>query len=365
MNIFNLAVPKDSISMVFDPFSGLENYKTTLYMYKTKIELVDKDNDATAYIALDLNSKKHKMIQRIFNVKYGTYLLTFLNADFSSAESAYNTFFAYYGLEGFNDIEDFSKKYATEYMARYTSVKNFLDYYNKAFEFVRTDYIKFQKNLCQTVDFVFNLHNNKESLNVDKYSKFLAYSSAVDLLGQSSKLITLSMVNGLSDKISPTMSAKEIEKLAQDISNKKINDVIGYVYESKSHFTLAYIALTDLLQNFNKNISVCKNCGRYFIQYSGKEIYCELNNVDGSPTCKSYASRKAYDIKVEQDIAELTYKREYQKRITRLYRANDLIKVKVRSDFEKWRIKAKNQLSLYRDGKITSEEFCKWIENYK
>ena len=53
--------------------------------------------------------------------------------------------------------------------------------------------------------------------------------------------------------------------------------------------------------------------GRYYLQYSGKEIYCELPNQDGSPTCKSYASRKAYDIKIVEDIAELAYKREYQR----------------------------------------------------
>ena len=64
------------------------------------------------------------------------------------------------------------------------------------------------------------------------------------------------------------------------------------------------------------------------MQNSGKEIYCELPNLDGSATCKSYASRKIYDNKITEDIAELTYKREYQR-------------------------------------KITSDEFCNWIEKNK
>lgn len=55
-----------------------------------------------------------------------------------------------------------------------------------------------------------------------------------------------------------------------------------------------------------------------------------MPNIDGSPTCKSYASRKAYDNKIEEDIAELTYKREYQRRITQVYRADSIKKPKMK-----------------------------------
>ena len=37
MNIFNVNVPKDSLSMIFDEFNGVENYNTTLYLHKSKI----------------------------------------------------------------------------------------------------------------------------------------------------------------------------------------------------------------------------------------------------------------------------------------------------------------------------------------
>ena len=46
MNIFNVNVPKDSLSMIFDEFNGVENYNTTLYLHKSKIvydeELVEE-----------------------------------------------------------------------------------------------------------------------------------------------------------------------------------------------------------------------------------------------------------------------------------------------------------------------------------
>ena len=48
MNIFNVNVPKDSISMIFDEFNGVENYNTTLYLHKSKIIYDEEDNKYTA-----------------------------------------------------------------------------------------------------------------------------------------------------------------------------------------------------------------------------------------------------------------------------------------------------------------------------
>lgn len=367
MNIFNINVPKDRISMIFDAFHDAENYSTTLYLHKSKITLADEDNEYSAQVELDLrpDTQKDKMVKQMFNKDYGSFMLTFLNADFSSAENAYNTFFVYYGLEGLNYIDEIKAKYPIEYTARYVSTKKFLDYYNKAFDLVNTDYIKFQNDIRKTVDFVFNLHGNTSSLNVDKYSKFKAYSAVVDLMHQFSSQIHLGIVKCLPKEMPSKMTIEQVEKLAYDIDNRNIDDVVGYVYESSSHFALVYIALNDLIQNSKRNISVCQNCGRYYLQYSGKEVYCELPNTDGSPTCKSYASRKAYDNKIVEDEAELAYKREYQRRITQVYRANEPKKPIMRKEYNTWKAKARKQLKLYRENKITKEEFCDWIEKSK
>lgn len=368
MNLFNISVPKDRISMIFDAFGNVENYSTTLYLHKSKITFVEEGNLYSAQLEIDFeqDTKKDKMVRQILNKDYGSFILTFLNADFTTAENAYNTFFVYYGLEGFNFIDEIKEKYPIEYTARYVSTKKFLDYYNKAFELVKTDYIKFQKDISNTVDFVFNLHGSQNSEDLDRVSKFMAYSTAVDLLGQFTSEIRLGIVKLSYDEIpSKFTNIKQVEKLAYDIANKKISNTVGYVYESTSHFALAYVALNDLIQNSKRNISICQNCGRYYLQYSGKEVYCELSNLDGSPSCKSYASRKAYDNKIEEDVAELTYKREYQRRITQVYRADSIKKPLMRKDFKDWKLKAREQLKLYRENKITEEQFCTWIEENK
>ena len=77
---------------------------------------------------------------------------------------------------------------------------------------------------------------------------------------------------------------------------------------------------------------------------------------------KSYASRKAYDNKIVEDEAELAYKREYQRRITQVYRADKDNKLIIKVEFLAWKENAREQLKLYRENKITKEEFCEWIE---
>lgn len=367
MNIFNIAVPKDSISMIFDPIRDLENYSTTLFSYKSKLELADKDNEYSKHVVIDLNKKDKnaKMIELMCNQNYGTFLLDFLNADFSSEESAYNTFFVYYGIEGIDPWDDVKRTYPIDYSTRYVSTKKFLDYYHKAYEYLSMDYIKYQEDLRKTVDFVFDLHEYKSKSTIDKYSKFMAYSLAIKLKNNFFSSVRLGINSFIEEDLPSRMSVKELEKLALDIENKKIKDFIVYIYESTSFFTLTYIALNNLIQNTKRNISVCQNCGRYYLQYSWKEIYCELPNQDGSPTCKSYASRKAYDIKIEEDVAELTYKREYQRRMTKIYRAEEITKPIMRKQFLSWKLKARTQLKQYRDGTITADEFCNWIEENK
>lgn len=57
MNLFNIAVPKDSISMIFYPNYDGENYSTTLFLHKFKLKLAEEDNKYSQHVVLDLNKK--------------------------------------------------------------------------------------------------------------------------------------------------------------------------------------------------------------------------------------------------------------------------------------------------------------------
>lgn len=78
-----------------------------------------------------------------------------------------------------------------------------------------------------------------------------------------------------------------------------------------------------------------------------------------------FSSQIHVSIKKSLDVAELAYKREYQRRITQVYRANEDNKLITKVEFLAWKENARKQLKLYRENKITKEEFCEWIEKNK
>ena len=230
---------------------------------------------------------------------------------------------------------------------------------------IKEKYIDFQFKLKRIVDYVYNLNDFQEGKISDKYAKLMAISRILNITDYTSFIRLSQYPNG---KINEDNSnnIKYIDKIATQIANKESNIGVMKHYASKSHLALAYIALTDLVIYGKRNLSICQNCGRYYLQYSGKEVYCDLPNQDGSPSCKDFASRKVYADKVTEDIAELTYKREYQRRITKVYRApDDDKKDSLQKEYSEWRVAAREQLLRYRNGEISSAEFMNWIEEHK
>lgn len=350
---------KGELSIIFNPFENTEKYNTLLYLHKSRIAVTEKNGKYKSYVqvALERDDKSGRLQNPIINSDYGTFLISFLNADFSTAENAYYSFFIYYGIEGTIDDTDLKETNTQIYNTRYASTKDFLNYYNETFKLIKEKYIEYQHKLKDIVDYTYSLNRFKDENNIDKYAKFVSYSIYSKITTYFKPKVDFSIYD------EERINSKHINNL-QQINNFSNLDIFN-MYSSNSNLALGYIALMDLVKFGKRNLSICQNCGRYYLQYSGKEVYCDLQNADGSPSCKSYASRKAYDERVTEDIAESTYKREYQRRITQVYRADKKVKTQTKMEFTKWKMNARIVLKQYRDNKITSEEFCEWIEKNK
>ena len=64
-------------------------------------------------------------------------------------------------------------------------------------------------------------------------------------------------------------------------------------------------------------------------------------------------------------LHNVSYKREYQRRITKIYRAHDDKKDFLQKEYSEWRVGAREQLLRYRNGEISGAEFMDWIEKNK
>ena len=367
MNIFNINVQKEELSMIFDSFRDAENYSTMLYLHKSKILFEDESDIYSAYIKVDLEQdiKKDKLVKQIINREYGSFLTTFLNADFTTVENAYNTFFVYYGLEGTSLDSRIETIDSNLYTKRYVSTKQFLKFYDKTYELIKDKYIEFQQKIREIIDYVYNLNQYKTGLNIDKYSKLMAYSLYVDIASYLRAEVGLRILSDDSVTVFKLKTLRQVDRLANKIAEGISNIGAMTVYSSNSHLSLIYTALNDLIKSSSRNFSICQNCGRYYLQHSGKEVYCDLPNLDNSPTCKTFASRKAYEERVVEDEAELAYKREYQRRITQVYRTDKESKLSRKEEFINWKVKARKELKKYRENKISSYDFCDWIEKNK
>lgn len=96
------------------------------------------------------------------------------------------------------------------------------------------------------------------------------------------------------------------------IEDKEPNLELHNVYTSKKLRSICFLVLDLLAKQENLPIKICQNCGRYFIPtFRQNEIYCDLENVDGSSTCREKGS---YEIlikillkenKIENDFLEI------------------------------------------------------------
>lgn len=228
-------------------------------------------------------------------------LINFLNADFSSFESAYNTFFYAYGFEL---IKEYTPYIYSKFVA-YTIKHSELYTYSQDVEVILDNYI--------------NIHNHHHN--------------------------------------------KSIEHLIKGIEEKDQNLELHNVYTSTKLRSICFTILDQLVRQENLPIKTCQICGRYFIPtFRQNEIYCDLKNVDGSATCRDKGASETYKKSLESNPALLLYRRTYQQKVMTVYRNKENKQLK--KDFDKWKKEAQEKIKLFKKGKLDKDILYNWmIEN--
>lgn len=101
---------KDSFNIWFNKERIKEFYTTSVILYKTTFNHNPNNKFPNIILKLDESTGEIFFTSANFNAPfeetYGTFLIRFINSNFSSFETAYNTFFCFYG---FSILEDFYK----------------------------------------------------------------------------------------------------------------------------------------------------------------------------------------------------------------------------------------------------------------
>lgn len=353
-----------------------EYYATPLYLYNVLRKDTDKENDeekkqdeTRVYLELEkdisktkLNKKKEVIRQpSTIYIHYaesiGSLLINFLNADFSSFQSAYNTFFYAYGFELIKEYTPYIYSKADEYITDVEFMKMLEDIYNTSLD----DLLECQDNFKKCVDFVYNLNGNEELKEHNTYSKFVAYTIKHNELYTYSQDVEVILDNYIN--IHNHHHNKSIEHLIKGIEEKDPNLELHNVYTSTKLRSICFIILDQLVRQENLSIKTCQICGRYFIPtFRQNEIYCDLKNVDGSPTCRDKGASETYKKSLESNPALLLYRRTYQQKVMAVYRNKENKQLK--KDFDKWKKEAQEKIKLFKKGKLDEDTLYNWmIEN--
>ena len=354
----------DDFYIWFDLEEKKEHYATPLYLYNVKRDRIDPNDETRLYLKLEkdisktkLNKKKEIIRQpSTIYIHYvesiGAILINFLNADFTNYETAYNTFFYAYGYELVKDYVPYS----------YTQKDKFID--NVEFKRIIKDiydtgsdkFIEWQENFRKCVDFVYNLNGNEELKEEDKLAKFIAYTIKDNdfyTYSQEIEIITDTYIN-----IHNKYHNETLKNLIDRIKNKDQELELHNVYTSKNLTSICFAVLDQIVRHENLQIKTCLNCGRYFIpNYRQNEIYCDLANVDQSPTCKEKGANEQYKKNLENNKAQALYRRIYRQKFMIAQRNKD--SKTIQKEFEQWKREAKDKVNKMKKGKLTEERSFK------
>lgn len=139
---------------------------------------------------------------------------------------------------------------------------------------------------------------------------------------------------------------------------------VPYSFSSKMYSDILFISFREFV-NTKKNIYVqkCENCGRYFIPSTAHDTkYCDFL-FDGKKTCKQIGIEKAYLDNLDKDVLLKKYRSRYQslsKSAGTSSKNSKAIKM-----YEYYKKTGPVMQKRYKDGKISGKIFEEWIESTK
>lgn len=350
----------------FNPDNKEEYYSTPLYMYKTTTY-----NDMEVHrrhIVQEKDFYNHKPSKKeptpkhptsiffSYVEQFGMFLINLLNADFSTFDGAYNTFFYRYGFELLKEYVPYKELENT-----YSSEEALVRIMKRVYEDSFIELKEIQHNFKECVDFIYNLNGNT-SLEGSKYnSKFIAF-----LITRQNDLYTYS---SNIEVILDTYSNKDLEhrkytlgELTKQLDKDESLIKMINVYTSEKLSNIALVVLDQMVKNYNLPIKKCQYCNRYFIpSIRQDELYCDLPNEDGK-SCREKGAKQTYKQNLEKIPALLEYRKAYQKKFMEVSRSNGNKKLK--KDFDSWKQVAQGKIKDFKQGNITEDELYNWmIEN--
>lgn len=317
---FNDDIEKLKGYIVFEPTSAIENYDLSL------LDFISYDFD-------------------VFN----DYLLFFINFFDYFIDRLDNKDIKHIEIDTLypvQEIIEIAKKY-------YKKEKNTLIYYQSIFKKC-IHFVYCIDNLFDLSDLTlkqrFFLYNQ---LYQDTFKEFSHDFHTTDLLEYQYDNFPLKKEEiQLEDVYTLINTIKNIDPTGKHLTNL-------HQFVANNLFTSFYITLFNILAINKSHIKLCNNCKRYFLTLKDNVAYCD-RIITNNQTCKDIGNKEYQKRKQENDDAYRKYRTIGTRKKTRASRNPEIDMYQ--KDLEQYRKIGKQMYKDVCDGKISNEEFAKWVD---
>lgn len=348
---------KDKLTIWFNSKNRKEFYYAPILRYKTSIVCVFDNNFQSIRLTNKQdNNKIYYSTQEIpnpYEEEFGTFLIRYLNADFSSFEKSYYTFFCYYG---FSILKKSSENIPINTSFEFENI--FFETYEPFFIKLKPLLNKIQKMYRMCVNYIYDLDDNSH-IDYTTIEKFTSYVVQNNLFNYSKDINIFNLEQFSKKAFSLDPKYSNPKQIRQTLQLGTVDFENSPIYSSNSFNDLIFISLLECVKNKNLRIKKCQNCSKYFVSYKITEKYCNITYFPGEVTCKKKGATQFYT-KRKQNVEWLkNYRNEYQRRLMQAKRIND---TKLKEAFEKWKKEARNKINKYKNNEISKDELFEWLQ---
>ncbi len=359
------------------------------------LSLIDKNVPPIPENLLFIRNIKKVDLDLILNYEYrkmalGDNLIEFLNLEFNNFNDFFKFFCTFFFIYLDRVPEEQLNKIFKEFDKNVINIgsnkpihianKELLKQCAESFyESEKDSLIKIQLLFRNFVDYIFNNNREKRLNKLSNSQRFYIFQNITKDLKEISEdyICDYSLNFSFTDE---NFMNELFGKIKQGISNPLSNEnflintitkndpngekIVGNKYDFKTNnlFTYFYIILYHIVLNDIDYIKKCQVCGKYFFSDKNTTLYCNGNYSDGI-TCKEYGIKTSQKRKENEEPVYGKYRQIYAKKAMAVKRNPDIECYK--TNYEKWKKKAKEFISDIKSGKKSYDEFDRWLVKTK
>lgn len=244
-----------------------------------------------------------------------------------------------------SEIVEIAKKY-------YNTEKENLIYYQSLFK----KCINFVYSIDNSIDMKYLTHKQifylYNQIYPNTFAEFKQNFHSTDLLDYNYTDLPLKNETISIENINNLISAIE----EADPTGRKLSNL--QQFKTNNLFTSFYITLFNIVSINKMHVKICGNCKRYFITHKKTISYCD-RNMGEYLTCKDVGNKEYQKRKDENDEVYHKYRVLGTRKKTRVARNPEIELYK--KDLKQYREIGKQMYKDARSGKISKEEFQKWV----